>query len=119
MMVLPLSNPEAGPIEVAMGGTRSGDAVPRMLLRQSASGHLIADIDRRIPVEPGATLVLADARWPAWAHGLEVATVERVESIDEAPLRQRLLARPAVDAPAVSQVAILSGAQARDSGGQP
>ncbi len=109
VMVLPLSNPESGPIEVALGGGDSAAALPRMLLRQSGSGHLTADIDRRIAIEPGATLVLADSRWPAWAHGLEVATVEGVESIDAAPLRQRLLARPAVDAPAVSRVAILSG----------
>ncbi|MBT5583113.1 MAG: hypothetical protein HOJ54_03810 [Phycisphaerae bacterium] len=61
------------------------------------------------------TLVLADARWPAWSHGLEVGLVERVEAIDEAPLRQRVVARPVVDAPAVSQVAILSGSTAEDA----
>ncbi|HCA38048.1 MAG TPA: hypothetical protein DEO92_00015 [Phycisphaerales bacterium] len=109
LMVLPLSNPEAGPIEVAVASSDPGGVLPRMLLRQSGSGHLVADIDRRIVIEPGASLVLADARWPEWAHGLEVAIVEHVQAIDEAPLRQRLIARPAVDAPAVSQVAILSG----------
>jgi hypothetical protein len=109
LIVLPLSNPESGPIEVALAGGDATADLHRLLLRQSGSGHLVADIDRRIPVEPGATLVLADARWPAWAMGLEVATVERVETIDAAPLRKRLIARPAVDAPAVSQVAILSG----------
>ncbi len=109
LMVLPLSNPEAGPIEVAVASSDSGGTLPRMLLRQSGSGQLEADIDRRIVIEAGASLVLADTRWPAWALGLEVAIVERVQAIDEAPLRHRLIARPAVDAPAVSQVAILSG----------
>lgn len=109
LMVLPLSNPEAGPIEVALAGVEGAGMLPRMVLRQSGAGQFTADIDRRIPVEPGAILVLADPRWPAWALGLEVATVERVETIDDAPLRRRLIARPAVDAPAISQVAILSG----------
>lgn len=109
LMVLPLSNPEAGAIEVVVGGAETQGDLPRMVLRQSGDGKLTADIDRRVTIEPGMTLVLADARWPAWSHGLEVGLVERVEAIDEAPLRQRVVVRPIVDAPAVSQVAILSG----------
>jgi hypothetical protein len=115
LMVLPLSNPEAGPIEVAVGGEVGQGDLPRMVLRQTGKGKLTADIDRRVAIEPGMTLVLADARWPAWSHGLEVGLVERVEAIDEAPLRQRVVARPVVDAPAVSQVAILSGSTAEDA----
>ena len=110
LMVLPPSNPEAGPIEVAVGGERS-EGLPRMRLRQSSSGFLTADVDKRVTIEPGASLVLADARWPDWARGLEVATVERVEPIDAAPLRNRVIARPSVDAPAVSQIAILSAGE--------
>jgi hypothetical protein len=42
---------------------------------------------------------------------MEVAVVERLEAIDAAPLRQRLVARPSVDVPAVSHVSILTAVQ--------
>jgi hypothetical protein len=115
LIVLPLSNPEAGPIEVAVGGAVEQGNLPRMVLRQTSGGKLTADIDRRVAITPGMTLVLADSRWPAWSHGLEVGLVERVETIDEAPLRQRVVVRPVVDAPAVSKVAILSGSTSDDA----
>jgi hypothetical protein len=82
-----------------------------MLLRQEGRGLLVADIDRRVVLEPGARLVLADHRWPAWAQGLGIAIVVGIEALDEAPLRQRIIARPAVDAPAVSRVSLLSASK--------
>jgi hypothetical protein len=108
LMVLPLSNPESGPIEVVPATVQDTTSLPRMLLRQEGRGLLAADIDRRVVIEPGMRLVLADHRWPAWAQGMDVAVVVRIESLDEAPLRQRIIARPAVDAPAVSRVVVLS-----------
>jgi len=112
LVVLPLSNPEAGPLEVALADNAEGDRlIYRMLLRQQDDGSLSADIDRRVPVEAGDRLVLADSRWPAWSQGLDVAVIQDVTTIDEAPLRHRLIARPAVDAPSVARVAILSAAE--------
>lgn len=111
LMVLPLSNPESGPIEVVPAHTSAGTYMPRMLLRQEGRGLLVADIDRRVVLEPGARLVLADHRWPAWAQGLGIAIVVDIEALDEAPLRQRIIARPAVDAPAVSRVSLLSASK--------
>ena len=111
LMVLPLSNPESGPIEVVPADASAGTYLPRMLLRQEGRGLLAADIDRRVVLEPGTRLVLADHRWPAWAQGLEVAVVVGIEALDDAPLRQRIIARPAVDAPAVSRVSILSASE--------
>ncbi len=111
LLVLPLSNPESGPIEVMLAGEGTGAPPRRLLLRQHGAGVLTADIDRRTPIKPGVRLLLADSRWPAWSHGLEVAVVERLEAIDAAPLRQRLVARPAVDVPAVSQVSILTAVE--------
>ena len=111
LMVLPLSNPESGPIEVVPADASAGTYLPRMLLRQEGRGLLVADIDRRVVLEPGARLVLADHRWPAWSQGLEIAVVIGIESLDEAPLRQRIIARPAVDAPAVSRVSVLSASK--------
>jgi hypothetical protein len=108
LMVLPLSNPESGPIEVVPADASAGTYLPRMLLRQEGRGLLAADIDRRVVLEPGTRLVLADHRWPAWAQGLEVAVVVSIEALDDAPLRQRIIARPAVDAPAISRVSVLS-----------
>ena len=109
LVVLPISNPESGSIEVAVAEEGEPSMMRRLLLRQDDSGGLSAEVDRRIPIAPGARLVLADERWPAWAHGYQVAVVDRVESFDEAPLRQKLTARPAVDAPAVSRVLVLPG----------
>ncbi|MDP7070153.1 MAG: hypothetical protein QF561_02265 [Phycisphaerales bacterium] len=111
LLVLPLSNPESGPIEVVLAGDTEDAPVQRLLLRQHRTGVLTADVDRRTPIEPGARLLLADSRWPAWSHGMEVAVVERLEAIDAAPLRQRLVARPSVDVPAVSHVSILTAVQ--------
>jgi hypothetical protein len=82
-----------------------------MLLRQEGRGLLAADIDRRVVLEPGTRLVLADHRWPAWAQGLEVAVVVGIEALDDAPIRQRIISRPAVDAPAVSRVSVLSASE--------
>jgi len=113
LVALPVANPESGPLEVALAGASEQDeSVTRMLLRQEDDGGLSADIDRRVPVKEGDRLVLADARWPAWAQGLDVAIVQGVAPIDEAPLRHRLSARPAVDAPAIARVAVLSDAEA-------
>jgi len=111
LMVLPLSNPESGPIEVVPADASAGTYLPRMLLRQEGRGLLAADIDRRVVLEPGTRLVLADHRWPLWAQGLEVAVVVGIEALDDAPLRQRIIARPAVDAPAVSRVSVLSASE--------
>ena len=110
LMVLPISNPESGPIEVVPASTR-GDRLPRLLLRQEGHGMLVADVDKRLDIEPGTRLLLADRRWPAWAYGMEVAVVESTESLDEAPLRRRVVARPAVDGPAVARVVVLSAGQ--------
>ncbi|MDP7028750.1 MAG: hypothetical protein QF733_00845 [Phycisphaerales bacterium] len=107
LMVLPISNPESGPIEV-VSASASGERLPRMLLRQEGRGMLVADVDKRFALEPGTRLLLADARWPAWAYGMEVAVVESIHPLDEAPLRQRVTARPAVDGPAVARVVVLS-----------
>ncbi len=107
LMVLPISNPESGPIEVVPASAQ-GDRLPRMLLRQEGQGMLVADVDRRLNLEPGTRLLLADHRWPAWAFGMEVAVVEASHRLDDAPLRQRVVARPAVDGPAVARVVVLS-----------
>ena len=120
-IVLPIANAETPPIEVAVAARPDTPEQPviRMLLRQQRDGTLSADVDRRRRVEPGQRLVLADPRWPSWAQGLDMAVVDRIDDIDDAPLRRRVIARAAADAPAVSLVTILSADQALTEGHQP
>ncbi len=119
-IVLPVANAETLPIEVAVaaGNVQGGDVI-RLLLRQQGDGTLTADVDRRRDVHPGQRLVLADSRWPSWAHGLDIAVVQGLEDIDEAPLRQRVVARAAADAPAVSRVTVLSSDPTLSDGSAP
>lgn len=120
-IVLPIANGETPPIEVAVAADADDPQQPvfRMLLRQQRDGTFSADIDRRRSVLPGQRLILADPRWPAWAQGMDIAVVDHLADIDDAPLRRRVVARTAADAPAISLVTILSADEGMAEGMAP
>ena len=117
LLVRPVAHPDTGPVEVAIKRTVMNVDAPleRMLLQQDGTGGFLADIDRRIDVKLGDRLLLTDPGWPDRVQGLIVADVVALEPIDEAPLRQRVLAVPAAPPQSVVQVAVVSGAP---TGGQ-
>jgi hypothetical protein len=66
----------------------------RVQLAQRSDGAFIAVVDRELKVERGDIARLADARWPAAAQAMIIGTVQAVESIEDQPLRRRLVVRP-------------------------
>ncbi len=113
LLVRPVAHPDTGPIEVALvrGARELHRPLTRLLLQQDGRGWLIAYVDRRVDLQPGDRLMLTDPGWPGRVQGLAVAVITALEPIDEAPLRQRVIAEPAAPPQSVVQVAVVTAAE--------
>ena len=110
LLVRPVAHPDSGPVEVAVVRTAHNPDRPldRLLLQPDGTGVLHADIDRRVDIQVGDRLMLTDPSWPNRVQGLVLAIVRSLEPIDDAPLRQRVVAVPAAPPQSVVQVAVVS-----------
>ena len=110
LLVRPVAHPDSGPVEVAVIRTVQSLDRPldRLLLQPDGTGVLHADVDRRIDIQVGDRLMLTDPSWPGRVQGLVLAVVQALEPIDDAPLRQRVIAVPAAPPQSVVQVAVVS-----------
>lgn len=69
-------------------------------------GVFTAEVDRQMIVERGDIARLADARWPGAAQAMIIGIVEAVESIDDQPLRKRIVIRPKYRAQELANVTL-------------
>ncbi len=113
LLVRPVAHPDSGPVEVAVVRTIESLDRPldRLLLQPDGTGAFLADVDRRADIQLGDRLMLTDPRWPSRVQGLVLATVRSLEPIDDAPLRQRVIAVPAAPPQSVVQVAVVSAGE--------
>ncbi|MCH2136168.1 MAG: hypothetical protein MK101_06250 [Phycisphaerales bacterium] len=113
VLVRPVAHPDTGPIEVALVPDSEHSQAPlnRLLLQPTGTGEFVAQIDRRIDVAVGDELMLTDPGWPWRVQGLVLARVQAIEPIDEAPLRQRVVAVPVAPPASLVQVAVVSSRQ--------
>tara|TARA_B100001059_G_scaffold74191_4_gene71784 strand:+ start:8040 stop:8879 length:840 start_codon:yes stop_codon:yes gene_type:complete len=99
LSALPVTHPDVGPLMgVILPEDEAVDVAssPRILLKQDGSGNLIGEIDRRSPVAIGDRVILADRSWPSSLQAFKIGRVAKMDDVDAAPLRVRLLVEPEV-----------------------
>jgi hypothetical protein len=97
-VITPLVHPSIGVLEVEIISADDGGQIspPRVLLEPDGKGSFVGEIDRRVSVEPGDTVRLADGHWPPLAQAMVVGTVKEVRTLDSAPLLNIVVVTPQV-----------------------
>jgi len=92
------------------------DQSARVQLAPQKDGSFLAVVDRQFNVSQGDIVRLADARWPEPAQAMIVGYVDAVESIDDQPLRKRLVVRPKYRAHELASVTLKVEVEAERAG---
>jgi len=118
--LIPVNHKEIGLTRAAIVSAHPAVNRPPLLaeiILQSSGEHVMfAEVPTTSGVQEGDLVQLDDPSWPSAGAGFTLGVVTRVNQLDEAPLRQRLVVTPRRRARDVSRVIVLGTGETNSEG---